>query len=118
KLIFEDQELLFHIKHVLFSLLISQNDPSKSEIDLVKELIQKSIHLQLMFFELAVSTVWFELAEKEGLLNVLKSEIIEDADFTEDLIAYRRKVVFFFLRNHIVTHNAPNAWLFLKSVQN
>ena len=117
RLIFEDQEILFHIKHVLFSLLISQNDPSKAETDLVKDLINKSIHLQLMFFELAMSTVWFDLAEKEGLLNVLRSEIIGDVDFSEDLRAYRKKVAFFFLRNHIITHNAPDAWLFLKSLQ-
>src|SRR5690606_36427614 len=96
RLIFEDQEMLFHIKHVLFSLLISQNIPSKAEIDLVRDLIHKSIHLQLMFFELAMSTVWFDLAEKEGLLNVFNNVIIEDVDFTEDLIAYRKKVIFFF----------------------
>lgn len=117
RLIFEDQEILFHIKHVLFSLLISQNSPSKAEIDLVKDLIHKSIHLQLMFFELAISTVWFDVAEKEGLLNVLKSETIGDVDFSEDLIAYRKNVAFFFLRHHIVTYDASVAWLFLKSVQ-
>lgn len=117
RLIFEDQEILFHIKHVLFSLLISQNNPSKAEIDFVKDLIHKSIHLQLMFFELAMSTVWFDLAEKEGLLNVLKSETIEHVDFSEDLIAYRKNVVFFFLRDHIVRENTQEAWLFLKSIE-
>ncbi len=117
KQVFQDEEILFHIKHVLFSILISQNNPSKTEIDLVSGLIHKSIHLQLLFFELASFKVWFDLAQKEGLLEVLKSETIRDVDFAEDLIAYRKKVAFFFLRNHIVRDNTPDAWLFLKSVQ-
>lgn len=117
----DDSNILFHIKHVVFSLIVSFDRPTTDEIKLIKGVIKNDIHLELLFLEMAKGEVWFGVALDTGTLQIVKTIL---PDSSEDIVKYKQHVAFSFIQNQLTSYNLGEAWEFLatvphkKSIQN
>jgi len=119
--IFHDEEILFHIKHIMLSIVLSQEEPTKHEVGFALNTFATSIHFGLLFFEQANSKEWFNVAKENSLLDLLKQGK-EDAllnaneNIQHEYIGYRRNACINFLRKFIAGDNDGDAWGFLNSL--
>lgn len=110
--IFEDDDIFFHIKHVLFSLIISLDNPSLDETTLVKAIIQDNIHLELLFLEMATAPIWFAIASDKNYLQIANTNV---SNLNED-DKHKRQLALSFIQNQIINHNSREAWKMLSDV--
>lgn len=115
--IFNDPNVLFHLKHLLFTSLLQHDVLTEGEKELVNDQVKSSFQMQLLFFETASSNTWFDFAVDNGMLEVLNQDSI---DFGGTLLGkmesnYYKNAVFFFLRS-FTTSNHPHAWDFTQKL--
>lgn len=115
--IFKDPNVLFHLKHLLFTSLLQHDAPTDGEKKLVGEQVMSSFPMRSLFFETAGSHTWFDFAVEHGLLEILNQESI---DFCGTPLGkmegnYYKNAAFFFLRS-FTTANYARAWDFTRSL--
>lgn len=111
--IFADDDILFHIKHVIFTLVVSLEEPSDEEALLIKSIITDNIHFELLFLEIAKGQPWFKVASDIGTLDLIKRI---PSDTTEKSTDYRRKFALSFIQNQIINYNLKEAWEVLATI--
>ncbi|MBI3233867.1 MAG: ATP-binding protein, partial [Bacteroidetes bacterium] len=122
--LFDDEAILFHIKHLVFSSVLYQTEPSTEEESIVLKLVQNSVVFNNIFFEQAKAEAWLNLALNCQLLDYLKTEesltfpdLPLAADLLEEQRNYQHSVGFDFL-SYFVLNNHPSAWDFLLTTNN
>ncbi|AIM37563.1 hypothetical protein KO02_13350 [Sphingobacterium sp. ML3W] len=105
--VFDDEEILFHIKQIVFSLIISLETPHQDEISFIKTIIRKDIHCELLFLEMANGKVWFDVVIEQGYLELLK---IDTANISSNIEIHKTRQVFYKLQNQIISYNSQKAW--------
>lgn len=120
-LILSDNELFFHIKHIVFLNIISQPNPTKAEKEFVQLCFSKSWNYFVLFLEHAFGSNWLLFALNNSLLQMLdgqdcaikmpEKEVVESnlADMISNLKTH-------FLQKHIVA-NELEAWNYFKQVE-
>lgn len=109
--IFKDPNILFHLKHLLFTALLQHESPTNGEKDLVADQIKHSFQMLSMFFETATSNIWFDFSIEQGVLDVLNQN---EAEFVGALLSkaefkHVKNDAFFFLRS-FTFNNYSKAW--------
>ncbi|WP_254411426.1 hypothetical protein [Dyadobacter diqingensis] len=117
-----DDQILFHIKHILLSTISSQDHPTQQEKKVVLKAFRESIYFATLFFEQARGNAWFELSNENSLLNFLKkAEPAAIESFWVGVLAqelsFLRFVCIGFLRNCLLSDNLSAAWEFTKEVE-
>lgn len=121
KQIFSDNEIFFHIKHIVFLNILSQSNPTSAELELVKACLENSWNYEVLFFEQAYSSNWLNFAINNSLLELLNGEITKinkpkhemlGEDFEE--VTWDIKV--HFLQKYILLNNT-RAWHYFKQIE-
>lgn len=76
KSLFNDEKILFHIKHLVLSSILFVEKPTQREAEIVLKIISESFHLCTLFFEKANSEYWFVFATNNNLLEILNTDHI------------------------------------------
>ncbi|MCI0922526.1 AAA family ATPase [Sphingobacterium rhinopitheci] len=112
--IFDDDEVLFHIKQIIFSLIISLDTPHQDEISFVKTTIKKDIQCELLFLEMTKGEVWFNnIVIELGYLDLLKAD---QTSITNEIEKHRAKQIFYIIQSQITTYNSQIAWEILSTI--
>lgn len=116
-----DDEIFFHIKHIVFLNLLNQSNPSQAEENLVQVSIEKSLNFYVLFLEHAEGIKWFEFALRHSLIELLpvvSSQIMvpkqnnDDENF--DRVLKNLKV--YFLQRFVIS-NETIAWDYFKQME-
>lgn len=112
--IFSENKLLFHIKHMIYSWLLYQENPTYDEIDLVSKIGIKDMNFKTLFFEHARADTWLNVAVEEKLMDFLLNEpdIIQSQIKNID---YHKNNIIIFLRNY-ANRNIDLAWDFILKI--
>lgn len=112
KSIFNDNEILFHIKHMTLSSVLFYEQPTDSERQIILTAISNAFHLCILFFEQGISAYWFEFARENTLLEILNSDsrqIAEIKDIDPIELPNLKTAAFFFIR-HAAINGYQGAW--------
>lgn len=116
--VYFDENILFHIKHLLLVTIAEQQDPMKDEYELIKKMVNDSYHWQTVFFDHATPIVWLRFDLENNLLKILKSGFTSN-HISEDLLsAHRekaRKAAESFL-SKAIAENDGKAWAVLEKI--
>ncbi len=123
-LLLRDQEVLYHVKHMLVSMLAFVEHPIKKEKEIIASVFDTSIYLSSHFFEQAFSESWFEyILHINELSFFVPSSIFKNHDYADlptdedrkkiqiDYLHHNAKI---FLSRFVNIKN-ENAWQFLSS---
>ncbi|WP_345953017.1 ATP-binding protein [Mucilaginibacter sp. PAMB04168] len=120
--IMEDQNVLFHIKHLTLSVIAYTDDPLLEEISLATELIGKSLAYNTVFFEHVASPKWFAPALAQHFFDDLLAEAAPlpyafidhnpDGEQAKIDLIYNRNTRLDFLKRQVLDNYEP-AWDFL-----
>lgn len=115
--IFNDPNILFHLKHLLFTSLLQHETPTDGEKKLVLGQVKSSFQMQLLYFETASSNTWFDFAITNGMLEVLNQDSAKFAGHPlgKNEFNYYKNAAFFFLRS-FTTSNYLGAWNFTQKL--
>lgn len=121
KRLIADEEIHFHIKHLVFSNILTQLVPLPTEKNLVRSSVECSFYFSALLFEYAAGEEWFQFAMEIGLLSLLnearqnefigKEEIIKDTDKVA-----RKNLCIFYLRRNI-EFNSKVAWDYFSKLE-
>jgi len=121
-----DQEIYYHVKHMLISMMAVQEQPSAGEKKIIRQTLIHSIHLTAHFFDQARSGEWFDFAINSHMLSFLRDDslldsslyidIIGDSENDELQIGYLRHTARIFL-SHFIQLKKKNAWDFLSTIK-
>lgn len=120
--IISDNEIFFHIKHIVFLNIISQSNPTSAEEELTKFCFSISWNYSVLFFEHAIGPRWIKFALDNSLLQMLDGEFskiniprngVADENFENTILNLK----IHFLQKHIVL-NDLEAWNYFKKVEN
>lgn len=75
--LFQDQEIMYHIRHMVFCWLVFIENPSQMEAELVMGAALDNIDFSVLFLQHARSEQWFHLAMESGLLDFDRAENME-----------------------------------------
>lgn len=119
--IIADEEIFFHIKHIVLLNTLSQLKPTQAEKNLVKSCVEYSWSYLILFFDHAYGANWLEFALDNSLFCFLEGEadVIRKTvpEVTEEILKdMMLKLRTFFLQKHIVT-NDKNAWQYFSQVK-
>ncbi|PWG78054.1 ATP-binding protein [Pararcticibacter amylolyticus] len=123
----EDQDILYHIKHMLVSMLAFLDHPSVEEKEIIAKILSTSVHLSSHFFEQARSEDWFEFAMDMDILSFFQSGTTIDCDMFSDFsrnpenskqqLEYLQHTAWLFL-SRFVKMKSARAWDFLPGIKN
>lgn len=118
KSIFNDHEILFHIKHMIYSWLLYQEHPTDKEIELVVEIAIANMDFKVLFFEHAKADEWLPIAIEKNLILLLLNTVDTLQTKTEQtkLSEYHKNNTINFLRNY-ANRNIEIAWDFLLKIK-
>ncbi|MCE7067405.1 NACHT domain-containing NTPase [Dyadobacter sp. CY326] len=120
KILWDDQ-VFFHIKHLLVSSILSQVTPTKYELGVMLKAFNTSVHFATSIFEQASDIAWFNWTAKNSLMEFLKraDKIPFLASWAEpsinELISIGHACTGFLL-NFLSNHNLTAAWAFAKEI--
>ncbi|MCX2837843.1 AAA family ATPase [Salinimicrobium sp. MT39] len=118
KILLKDSRVLFHIKHMLISLLAFQEEPTKEESALLLDCLKHSIALKILFFELARSDSWFKVIVEEDKFKFLndppQDSVPENEGKEERNTRYLWNTGINFL-SYYVNKNNIDAWSFVEN---
>lgn len=111
-----DNQIYFHVKHLLISHLAFQQEPTIEEIDLVLNYTKYSIPLQILFLELAQSPKWLQVILTEDRLQMLNTPIEENKERGNNVAVvnqrFLKKTALGYLSNFVNLRNS-DAWKFV-----
>jgi hypothetical protein len=122
EVVFADSQVLFHIKHILLSTLLSHDQPTRQELNFVLNAIKRSFYYEILFFEHANTKAWFNFGEENSLFSLLINDVdtISFDDYNEispENLSYRKHASFNFLRKCITQNENTTIWQFLDHVE-
>jgi hypothetical protein len=119
--ILSDDQVFFHIKHILVSSMLSQVTPTKYEQVVMLRAFRTSVHFATLIFEQAREVAWFDWATKNSLMEFLKTE--DQVPFVDSWIepsiqemSYLTHTSTGFLLNFLSNHNLSAAWIFAREI--
>ncbi|PZO33526.1 MAG: hypothetical protein DCE86_04400 [Flavobacteriaceae bacterium] len=120
--IISDDEIFFHIKHIIFLNILLQPKPTHKEQELVELCLKRSQNFKVLFFEHANGSYWLDFAIGNSLLGLLNDDTnannisefeITDPNFEETMSSLKVH----FLQRHVVS-NDIKAWSYFKKIEN
>lgn len=118
--IISDDEIFFHIKHIVFLNILLQPKPTQNEQDLVELCLKSSLNFKVLFFEHANGSYWLDFAIDSSLLDLLHDDSegkninpgIIDQDYEETM----SNLKVHFLQRYVVS-NDTKAWNYFKQIE-
>lgn len=122
--LFEDTEILYHLKHMIYCWMCYQNTPTDREYAIVMQLAQKEMDYCLLFLDHVLAEIWFNGAIEYGILDKilapggipLKMAFGEAAQLTDGFEYYKKRRCVQFL-NKFLHLMRPQALEYIKTIQ-
>ncbi len=116
-----DNRIYFHIKHLLISHIAFQEEPTDEEVGLLFMHIKNSVPLQILLFEMALSSQWFHIVLAKNRLSFFETPLEESIPHEMDKAAFNRR----FLRktglnylSYFINKGNSEAWEFVLTIDN
>lgn len=120
--LFFNDEILFHIRHILMVILAGQESPIDEEKEFVLKAFSYSFHWLPVFFEHAQSKLWLFFAIKHNLFEILEDDYqVSSADGNHIQPLHLNKTKSFlvgFLARFVLQQNDANGWEALRRIKN
>lgn len=125
KKLFDDSEIMYHIRHMVFCWLAFIENPSDQEAELVMKAALENIDFNILFLQHARSEKWLRIAIESNLLDFLNTESTQGqmgikpempADRNRDDQLDRRRNCELFLASYTTVENSI-VWAFLEGLK-
>lgn len=120
--IFFNDQIFFHIKHILMVSLAAQEKPTNEEKQFVLKSFASSFHWQSVFFEHALSKPWLLFTIENNFFEILEDDYQLRSDDKESIQPFHidkaRNTVAGFLKRFIIGQNDADAWQVLSKIKN
>ncbi|MBW3524687.1 NACHT domain-containing NTPase [Chryseobacterium sp. NKUCC03_KSP] len=117
--VFNDDQILYHIKHMTLSLVLFYEKPTKDETNIILNAISNSFHLCVLFFDQGASEYWFKFALKNSLVEILNTEkitITNTKNIDSRELMTLKNIASNFLRNAAML-NYDGSWQFISELK-
>ncbi|SHH92423.1 ATPase family associated with various cellular activities (AAA) [Flavobacterium sp. CF108] len=123
--LFDDPEIMHHVRHMVFCWLVFIENPSDQEADMVMKVASENMEFNILFLQHARSEDWLRIAIESNLLDFLNAENTQGqnglepelhADRNRDDQLDRRRSCELFLASYTAVEDSI-VWRFLEGLK-